>query len=303
MSLVSYKKKYYLRGIDSISKKQFIRISKKISLKKINGFYNKRKKYLTSNWYTMNDFKIANKSGYEGKKFLNFLENNKKQKILFACHAFADAPHAAGQFIFKDYFEQFVETLKFANKNDQYLWIFKPHPNSRILNEKKIFKKTFMKYKQKNILLCPTIVPIQKLVNICDVIVTGRGTIGMESAALGKKVIIAGSAPYSDLEIAFQPKSKKDYFTFLEKVQMTKNNKSTVDIKKIAKQLIYIYENSLNVRTIKIGQLSKDNNYTNYLKKVYRKNFDINQMFKNFNNLLSNDITKTVIYNKLKNIV
>ncbi len=137
MSLISHKKNYYLRGIDSISKKQFIRIAKKIPLKKINDFYNKRKKYLTSNWYTMNDFKIANRSRNEGKKFINFLENDKKQKILFACHAFADAPHAAGHFIFKDYFEQFVETLKFANNNDEYLWIFKPHPNSRILNEKK----------------------------------------------------------------------------------------------------------------------------------------------------------------------
>ena len=302
LSLVSYKKNYYQRGIDSISKKQFIRIAKKIPIKKINDFYNKRKKNLTSNWYIMNDFKIANKGGNEGRKFINFLENNNKQKILFACHAFADAPHAAGQFIFKDYFEQFVETLNFANKNDQYLWIFKPHPNSRILNEKKIFKKKFMNYKKKNILLCPATVPIQKLINICDVIVTGRGTIGMESAALGKTVIIAGSAPYSDLEIAFQPKSKKEYFNFLRRIKVIKKNKSRAEVIKIAKQLIYIYENSLNVKTIKIGDLSKDSNYTNYLKKVYSKNFDINKMFKNFDRLLSDDITKSSVYNKLKKI-
>ena len=303
MSVVSYKKKYYSRGIDSISKKEFMKISKNIPLKKINTFYNKRKKSNTSNWYTVNDFKIANLSGSEGEKFINFLSDNKRHKILFASHAFADAPHAAGHFIFKDYFEQFVETLNFANKDDKNLWIFKPHPNSRILNENKIFKKQFANSKKKNVLLCPSSVPIQKLVNMCDVIVTGRGTIGMESAALGKKVIIAGSAPYSDLEIAFQPKSKKEYFNFLRRVKVIKKNKSKVEIMKIAKQLIYIYENSLNVRTIKISDLSKDSNYTNYLKKVYSKNFDINQMFKNFDNFLSNDITKSAVYNKLKKIV
>ena len=303
MSVVSYKKKYYSRGIDSVSKKEFLKISKKIPLKKVINFYNKRIKSITSNWYTMNDFKIANLCGNKGEKFINFVSKNKKQKILFASHAFADAPHAAGQFIFKDYFEQFIETLNFANKDDQNLWIFKSHPNSRILNEKKIFKKQFASSKKNNILFCPPNVPIQKLISICDVIVTGRGTIGMESAALGKKVIIAGSAPYSDLEIAFQPKSKKEYFSFLRRVQVIKNDKSITEIKKISKQLIYILENSLNVKTIKINQLLKDSSYTNYLKELYSENFDINQVFKNFDDILSNDIIKSEVYNRLKKIV
>ena len=159
-----------------------------------------------------------------------------------------------------------------------------------------------MNFKKKNILLCPANVPIQKLINICDVIVTGRGTIGMESAALGKKVIIAGSAPYSNLEIAFQPKSKKEYFNFLRRIKVIKKNKSRAEVIKIAKQLIYIYENSLNVKTINISDLSKDSDYINYLKKVYSKDFDINKMFKNFDRLLSDDITKSSVYNKLKKI-
>ena len=31
---------------------------------------------------------------------------------------FEDAPHASGKFIFNDYYQQFVETLKFAYKSD-----------------------------------------------------------------------------------------------------------------------------------------------------------------------------------------
>ena len=125
----------------------------------------------------------------------------------------------------------------------------------------------------------------------------------MESAALGKKVIIAGSAPYSDLEIAFQPKSKNEYFNFLKRVPKIKKKKSISKIKNLSKKLKKIFENSLNVKTINIDQLSKDFEYTNYLKDVYSENFDMDLMFKRFNKILSKDITKSEVYNKLKNII
>ena len=61
--------------------------------------------------------------------------------------------HASGKFIFNDYYEQFAETLKFAYKsNENIIWIFKNHPNSRLYGEKKkIFKDLISKYKKDNI--------------------------------------------------------------------------------------------------------------------------------------------------------
>ena len=86
----------------------------------------------------MLDYKYSNLSNSKSDEYLKSLSKNKKKKILFASHAFADAPHASGTFIFKDYYEQFVETLKFAyNSSDTNLWIFKNHPNSRLYGEKK----------------------------------------------------------------------------------------------------------------------------------------------------------------------
>ena len=55
------------------------------------------------------------------------------------------------------------------------------------MEKKKIFSDLIKKFKKENILLCPDKIPTQKLLNICDVVITGRGTIGIEFACLGKK--------------------------------------------------------------------------------------------------------------------
>ena len=252
----------------------------------------------------MSDYKIANLYNKRSNTFINFLSKSSKTKILFASHAFADAPHAPGKFVFNDYFEQFTKTLNFAhNYDDQNLWIFKPHPNSRILDERKIFKKQFFNNKKNNILLCPDNIPIQKLLDSCDVVITGRGTIGMEFAALGKKVIIAGSAPYSDLNIALQARSKKEYFNFLKNIKKITNTKNSNQIKKISRQLIYILENSLHNEKITIDELYNDRNYVNYLKIFSRKNLLQKTIFQNLDIISKNNILKSAVYKKLFKIV
>tara|TARA_B100000780_G_C21124635_1_gene455926 strand:+ start:2612 stop:4183 length:1572 start_codon:yes stop_codon:yes gene_type:complete len=298
ISLISYKKNYYQDGLDRITKKDILRIAKKIPLKTINRFYNRRKNLKTQNHYTANDFFIANKGNNKDKKFLNSILRKQSKKILFASHAFADAPHALGNFIFNDYYEQFEETLKFVYHNDnKNIWIFKKHPNSRLYNEEKIFKNLMKKYKKNNIVLCPNNISVKKLYSVCDTVVTGRGTIGMEFAGEGKRVIIAGSAPYSDSGIATQAKSIKEYFFLLSNLDKTKID--TGKIKKIARQVIYIYENSLNVKTIKTNELSKETNYLIWLKNIYTKNFSYNHMFDTFGQMFEKNICNTVLYKKL----
>ena len=304
ISIISHQKDYPLSGIGSLSKKEFLKISKKISLNKVETFYNNRKKFNTTNFYTQRDYNIANKKNNKGINFLNKLSKKKEKKILFACHTFSDAPHQSGKFIFNDYFEQFKDTLNYAyNKGDDYLWIFKSHPGSKLYNEQEVFINEFSKYKKKNILICPKNVPVQNLLEICDTVITGRGTIGMECAALGKKVIIAGSAPYSYLDIAFQANTKKEYFNYLENLKKLKKRKSIEEIKKISKQLIYIYENSLKTEMIKTDELANDKNLFNYLRKLYTNQYNQDSMFSNFNVILSKNILKSRIYNKLLKMI
>jgi len=292
ISFISYGQNYYKNGIGSIAKKDFVKITKKLSIDLVNRFYIKRKNFKTDNWYSRNDYLKANTSNSEGLKFIRSLSNLKGKKILYASHAFADAPHAPGSLIFNDYFEQFKETLRHAQSDDKNIWIFRAHQNSRLLNEKKIFKEFIYYKKRKNILLCPDNVPIEKLLNKCDVVITGRGTIGFESAALGKKVIITGAAPYSELGIVYQPKTKKKYFHYIRNFNDLKMN--TNHIKKKSKQLIYILENSLNLKTIRIKNSNKyENNH-------YLRNF---LTFADTYNILSKNIIHSQIYKKIIKII
>lgn len=304
ISTISYKKDYYLNGIVSLSKKEFLKISNNISQSKINTFYDNRKKLKTNNLYTSSDYKTANMKDYKGMNFLNQISKMKKKKILFACHTFSDAPHHSGKFVFNDYFEQFKDTLKFAyDKGDENVWIFRSHPTTKMYDEEKIFFEEISNYKKKNIFLCPKNVPIQKLLDLCDTVITGRGTIGLESAALGKKVITAGSAPYSNLDIVFQANSKEEYFYYLKNLKKIKKKIPLSKIKKISKKLIYIFENLLNYKTIKIEELSKDKSFFRYINKVYSKKSNLNSIFADFTAMLSNNILKSKIYNKLLKMI
>ncbi len=293
ISIVSHEKNYYKNGIGNISKKEFQTIAKRLNISKVNDFYLKRRKFKTDNWYSRNDHSKANTSSPEGLKFINSLSKKKAKIILYASHAFADAPHAPGSFIFNDYFEQFKETLKHARNDNKNIWIFRAHQNSRILNEKKIFRDHIFYEKKKNILLCPDNVPIQKLLDKCDVIITGRGTIGFESAALGKKVIVAGAAPYSGLDIVYQPLSQKEYFQYIKNIENLKFDSN--QIKKVSRQLIYIFENSLNVKTIKTKNLYAKSNYDHYIRNFLTFDYTYD--------ILSKNILLSQLYKKLFKII
>ena len=116
INLFSYQSDYFKKGLGVLSKKQLLNITKKVSNKKINFFYNLRKKLKSENHYTQLDYLRANKNNRKSAKFVNDLKKIKKRKILFASHALADAPHGAGNFVFRDYYEQFIQTSKFAIK-------------------------------------------------------------------------------------------------------------------------------------------------------------------------------------------
>jgi hypothetical protein len=303
-SIISYGSDYFKKGIGVLGKKQLINITKKISYKKINSFYNLRKEFKSENHYTQLDYLKANKTNKKSEKFVNDLKNIKKTKILFASHALADAPHAAGAFVFRDYYEHFIQTLQFVNKNDsENLWIFKQHNNSRELDENTIFKENIKKFKKKNIIICPENVSISSLIKNIDYVVTGRGTIGIEAASEGKKVIICGSAPYTDCGIVFNAKTKKQYFNFLLNINKIKFDKNK--IKKLSRKLIYVIENSLHLKTVFTSECKKEKNLCNYFLGATPgfSFFTYNILFSNLNSIFKNNIKNSIFYKKLKDFV
>ena len=198
---------------------------------------------------------------------LNIKNVNIDRIVLFAPHAFADAPHIFGtSFIFRDYYEQFEQTLNFIAKKSfkNTLWLIRPHPSSDIYNEQSIVSEQLKKYESvKNIKLCDSdLISTKNLIEICDNVVTGRGTIGLEFACNGKYPITAGSSTYSGLDISIECNSKLKYFKTLKEIHKIKklNKKQTLVARRTLYYLDNMYPKYLNKKMSSLilsGQKSK----------------------------------------------
>ena len=172
------------------------------------------------------------------------IENLKFDKIvLIAPHAFSDASHVIGtKFIFQDYYDHLYETLKFikTEKIKNVLWIVRPHPSSKRYGEVGVVENLIKSLDYKFIKLCPDKVSSENLINLCDNVITGRGTIGLEFACFGKYALISGASAYSDLGVSLEFKSKKKYFLTLKNIcKIPKLPKKYI---KLAKSIFYYLE-------------------------------------------------------------
>ena len=142
------------------------------------------------------------------------MKNLKKPICVFAIHAFKDANHIYGDFIFESFFNEFIKTAQFLRNKNQFYWLIKPHPAGDRLGEKNIVERLIEQNNFENLKIIPKSVSTKTILMHADKIVTSRGTIGLEYAALGKKPIITSNTYYDDFKLAIKCKSQKDYFIF-----------------------------------------------------------------------------------------
>ena len=257
--------KYGPRNIyyDQIQKKKLKNI--KPTLNFLNNFIKKRFENKVKLYHTNNiDVKIANKTkvNLTRKDFLKKIAEDKTYKkiILFAPHAFSDAPHGSGYDIcFRDYYSHFTETIDYMVnlKNKDVLWIVRPHPLSKVYGEKKIVEDYLAKYNKKNLILCPKGLSTKNLIRICDTVITMHGNIGLEFAAMGKMPIICGHAPYFNFGISLESNSKKKYFNTLSKAHKF-NYKLSKKKELLAKRILYYMETVIPFKDMKGSQNLQD---------------------------------------------
>ena len=216
-------------------------------------YWQSRFDLMMKNRYLGNIKYITAKDAYYKKKGINkfnffkifdFSPKNFNRTVLYAPHCFSDANHKAGRLIFDDYYEQFQTTLKFAETDKKSLWIIKIHPTSYKYKEENLINELIKNKKAKNIVICPNQFSTFSLIKFSDLIITGRGTVGLESACFGKKPLLAGETFYSKFGITYNPSNKKDYIKKLSKYnQDTKLTKKQIQI---AKKLFYlvVFKNS-----------------------------------------------------------
>ena len=244
--------KFFLRNNIFYRKK----IYKKISQKNADKFFTKRMKGKSKLVHTntfdgigvkTKDILYSNrhKKLYSKSSLLKKIKvfKNYENIILIGAHAYSDAPHSMGSdFVFMDYYSKMKETLDFIYRNDEKnLWIIKPHPMQNYYGEKKINDHLFNSYKKHNIKICPKNINTSNLLNIIDIVISGRGTILIEALCFGKKSVALGSNPYSGPNLFIECKSKDQYFKLLKNLKRLK--KITSDVSYFAKKKLYYIEN------------------------------------------------------------
>ena len=211
--------------------------------------------------------------------------NPNKKNVFIMLHAFNDYPHSHFRWmIFKDYYDWFIQTLKFAKKNNKVNWVFKQHPSIKYYITKDVdFKKLFSKCLNNIVYIDENSqIDTRSLIYCADLIVTCLGSAGFELPAMGAiPSLTAGDNHYAQLGFAIEPKTKKEYFEILNRAD--KIEKLTPRAQKRAQATyIHIYQFSrVNISicpTLSFDQ-EKDKNinswYWKKVAKLYQEKKDI----------------------------
>ena len=225
------------RSKENITRKKIKKIIHKDDKweKKLNLFV----KFKFKGKLTDRDSKTAFKNtiNLNKKSLFKKLKIKKKYKRIgfFAPHVFHDTSYRQGKLIHLSLYDHFVKTIDIIKNSKDTLWLVKPHPTSIYYEEENIVKDYIESINSENLILCPRYINNETSIKISDIIVTCRGSIGLEAGYFGKKVVLAGQSFYSDLNFSYLPKNNDEYKNYLlnEKLNF-KLNKTEQEICKKA---------------------------------------------------------------------
>ncbi len=185
-----------------------------------------------------------------------------KKNVFVMLHALNDHPHSHFRWmIFKDYYDWFIETLKFAKKNDEVNWIFKQHPSIKFYHTKDVSFDSLFSDCPKNVIYINENkqVDTRSLLCCADLIITCTGSAGFELPAMGRiPSVTAGDNFYTGLGFTLEPKTKEKYFEILNNAQNIE--RLTPEQQKRAQAAyMHIYEFSrVNISACSIASLDEE---------------------------------------------
>lgn len=160
----------------------------------------------------LNDLPYMITSAFSPKEDIQLIVNNlhrQKKVVLIAMHDFYDSPHVYGDHFYEDFYEWLVRLGELSQETD-YRWLIKTHPFVRG-NGREILE-TFVS-ENRNFELLPIEISHNEIIkNGIDLVLTVYGTIAMEYAALGIKVLNASiSNPHAAFNFSITPNSRVEY--------------------------------------------------------------------------------------------
>lgn len=164
--------------------------------------------------------------GPEEARRLLLIAPGRKVAVIYS-HILYDTLFFFGTDLFNDYAEWLVETVRVACVNTHIDWLIKVHPSNLWRGEMNSLLKG--RYEEERLIeqaigkLPPhvRVVPASTKLNpytwfqLADYGITVRGTSGLEMAALGKRVITAGTGRYEGNGFTSDPPTKEAYLDLL----------------------------------------------------------------------------------------
>ena len=262
-----YEYKKIFSNLSYNKKKNGIRIGKKIMLQRLSGKYDPNLPYMKKNQF--------NKTDMENMKSIK----NKKNIFLFA-HDYFDNPMRYRSMIFTDFYEQVNFLLKLSDKNKEYQWYYKPHPNE-LNNNSNHFNQLKKKF-PKVIFLDKTFSHNLVLKLNPHLIITNFGTVAHEFSYFQIPVINTGDNPHINYNFSLNPKNEKELFKMIFNIKKFKS-KINFNKKKIYEFLFmqfYFFKNKYNSEElIKDEKLfnNKEGKSNDSILKNINKNYRFNE--------------------------
>ena len=247
-----YKYKKIFKSLSLSDQKKGLKIGKDLLIKRLGGDIRSGTPYLDRSPYTINFITKKNK-----------LFDKKSYQTLLLLHNFFDAPHKYRNFIYSDYLEWALDTIKILDRKKIKTYI-KFHP---IVIDKKAdreAKEGIMKIvnNNQNFKIIDIKTSYKSLINNgLNSAITCHGTAACELSYYNINVINCGDNPHINYNFCTHTKSKKEYINLISSIK-----KQNI---KINKKEIYEFFYM---------------NYFHFEHKDYQNKFEDNFITKKFNN-------------------
>jgi hypothetical protein len=139
--------------------------------------------------------------------------------VVVMTHVFSDSPRLGDNQLFIDYHEWLTETVSFAATQTDTDWLVKDHPLMDHYECQQrtddIVADTTEGVDEHTVTYLPADVDLAVVADVADLVITVRGTPGIEFPALGIPCVVAGVSRYSGFGFTEEPASKDEYFDLL----------------------------------------------------------------------------------------
>jgi hypothetical protein len=261
-----YKFKKIFSNLPNHKKRKWRKIGKSIMLQRLTYKYDPNIPYMKKNQFNKINMKNINLT--------------KKKNVFLFAHCYFDNPMRYRNMIFTDFYEQVNFLLSKSNKNSQYQWYYKPHPNELgdNINYINLLKKKFPKV----IFLDKEFSHNSVLKLNPHLIITNFGTVAHEFAYFKIPVINTGDNPHVNYNFSLNPKNKRELSKMIFNISEF-SSKINFDKKNIYEFLFlqyHFFANEYNSKKlINDKKLSKNRNEDNsdLIIKNINKNYKFNE--------------------------